>query len=96
VDLATFQWIGGVAVVIILGLVGWIAKDNNEKVRDLREETTRLRNLLDTKNETLHERINNEARDLADVRETLAGFQGTFMTRDEHNRYCQAQRPPKV
>jgi hypothetical protein len=37
----------------------------------------------------LHQRINGEARDLADARETLAGFQGTFMTREEHSRYCQ-------
>lgn len=99
-DLATFQWIGGIAVTVLLGLLGYIARDNNEKFKDLRqelkdarEETAQLRALLDTKNEMLHQRINGEARDLADARETLAGFQGTFMTREEHSRYCQQVRP---
>jgi D-Tyr-tRNAtyr deacylase len=89
VDLATLQWVGGVAVVIILGLVGWIAKDNNEKMKEMREDIATLRNLMDSRAEKLHERINEAVGDVADVRETLAGFQGTFMTREEHGRYCQ-------
>ena len=109
-DLATFQWLGGIAILIILGLVGWIARDHNDKMKELkdelhetRDESARLRNLMDgkvelllsdtnKKAEALHLRINSEARDLADVRETLAGFQGTFLTREEHGRYCQQQQ----
>jgi hypothetical protein len=89
-------------MAIILGLVGWIARDNNEKMRELREETQKLRDdnaalrgVIDSRVEKLHDRINGEAKDLADARETLAGFQGIFMTREEHSRYCQQQKQPR-
>jgi predicted NBD/HSP70 family sugar kinase len=96
VDLATFQWLAGGAMAVIIGLVGYIARETNEKLRDLRQEikeakaeNERLREALDSKADALHTRINNQVATSNAQSVTLAGFQGTFMTREEHARHCQ-------
>jgi hypothetical protein len=101
VDLATFQWLAGGAVAVIISLVGYIARETNEKLRDLRAEikeakaeNEKLREALDEKADSLHTRINSQVVTSNAQSVTLAGFQGTFMTREEHARHCQQQQHP--
>jgi len=97
-DLATFQWVGGIVVTLIFGLVGWIAKTYKEENKELKADLEKLRDSTDSKVEKLHGRINEQAREIADLRTTVAGFQAVFMTREEHGRYCvllQQQHQPR-
>jgi hypothetical protein len=87
-DLATFQWIAGIIVTLIFGLVGWIAKTYKEENKELRIEVEKLRDSTEAKVEKLHVRINDQAREVADLRTTVAGFQAVFITREEHSRCC--------
>lgn len=91
-DQATFQWLAGLAISGIVGLVIWIARDFNEKLRDCRADNEKLRDSLDAKALALHNRINEKEEQIADLRETTAGFQGVFITREEHARFCQQMR----
>ena len=98
-DLSTFQWLAGSAIAVIVGLVSYIARETNEKLRDLRQEikevkadNEKLRSALDEKADALHTRINAQVTASNAQSVTLAGFQGTFMTREEHARHCQQQR----
>lgn len=91
-DLATFQWIAGIVVTLIFGLVGYIAKTYREENKELKAEIEKLRDATDSKVEKLHMRINDQAKEIADLRTTVAGFQAVFMTREEHGRYCQTQQ----
>ena len=69
-------------------------------------ENDKLREGFDQKVDKLHTRINDEAKETnrrlteqtnkhSDLKVTVTGFQGTFMTREEHQRFCnvlQARR----
>lgn len=108
-DQATFQWLAGIAIAVILGLIAWIARDMTEKIKEAKDDIDRLggridrkfeataaseqktRDAMDVKADKLYDRINDQQREIADLRETTAGFQGTFMTREEHARQCQKQ-----
>jgi len=112
-DQSTFQWLAGIAIAAIFGLITWIARDMSEKIKEAKEDTDKLggridrkfeatatsdqktRETMDLKAEKLYDRINEQQKEIADLRETTAGFQGTFMTREEHARQCQKQPQPR-
>lgn len=64
----------------------------DSKIGELSKEDRVVRDVIDQKIEKLHIRINEQAKEIADLRETTAGFQGTFITRDEHGRQCLQQQ----
>lgn len=64
-------------------------------------ENDKLRESFDQKVDRLHERINGEGKEFGnrlnaqtkdhnDLKVTVTGFQGNFMTREEHQRVCSA------
>jgi hypothetical protein len=64
-------------------------------------ENDKLRDLFDNKLAEVHTRINNEskeagarlteqAKEHSNLKVTVTGFQGAFMTREEHQRFCNA------
>ncbi len=64
-------------------------------------ENDKLRDSFDKKVAELHTRINNEGKEVgtrlnaqakehSDLKVTVTGFQGAFMTREEHQRFCNA------
>lgn len=113
-DPTTFQWLAGIAIVIIGALVSWVVKDFKEKLKEQREtnakqqdenaklraeiqnqeraergENDRLRDSFDKKVDELHKRINGQEKKASDLEITLTGFQGVFISREEHARECQ-------
>lgn len=79
-----------------------VLREQLQSVKDYEKaENDKLRESFDKKVAELHTRINNESKEIgmrlteqakehANLKVTVTGFQGAFMTREEHQRFCNA------
>lgn len=77
-------------------------REQLQSVKDYeKDQNDKLRDSFDNKVAELHTRINNESKEIgtrlteqdkehANLKVTVTGFQGAFMTREEHQRFCSA------